>query len=223
LGCGTRMGNRPVRLAVRLTRRWALPASSHRTSHITELYPRRHGVWRRRSRRLKQARCRSYASAQEHRRSLKVETRVRTPLGVLTVEPQVGTAFVALTWGFLVSGDHLVVSGSCLAVQPMMGRGPEIVPTRRATIRRLPSRAAAGGGLALVQRRSGPLPLLPRPCWPHSAQRAVYVPGRRRRTRVSAFGSSMAAAASVGERSAALSALSRRPMTRSLVSGNRWL
>jgi hypothetical protein len=61
-------------------------------------------------------------------RSLKVETRVRTPLGVLTVEPQVAARFVSLTWGFLVSGDHLVVSGSCHSVQPMMGRGPEIVP-----------------------------------------------------------------------------------------------
>jgi hypothetical protein len=59
-------------------------------------------------------------------RSLKVETRVRTPLGVLTVEPQVVARFVPLTWGFLVLGDHLVVSGSCHAVRPMMGRGPEI-------------------------------------------------------------------------------------------------
>jgi hypothetical protein len=56
-------------------------------------------------------------------------------------KPQVGTAFVALAWGFLVSGDHLVVSGSCHAVQPMIGRSPEIVPncaqivpTRQATI-----------------------------------------------------------------------------------------
>jgi hypothetical protein len=67
------------------------------------------------------------ASAEQRRRSLKVETRVRTPLGVLTVKPQVGTAFVALTWRFLVSRDHPVVSGSCHTVQPMMGRGPEIV------------------------------------------------------------------------------------------------
>ena len=61
-------------------------------------------------------------------RSLKVETRVRTPLGVHTVEPQVAARFASLTWGFIVSGDHLVVSGSCHAVQPMMGRGPDIVP-----------------------------------------------------------------------------------------------
>jgi hypothetical protein len=74
-------------------------------------------------------------------RSLKVETRVRTPLGVLSVEPQVAARCVSLTWGLLVSGDHLVVSGSCHAVQPMMGCGPEIVPncaqivpTRQATI-----------------------------------------------------------------------------------------
>ena len=60
-------------------------------------------------------------------RSLKVETRVRTPLGVHS-KPQVAARFVSLTWGFLVSGDHLVVSGSCHSVQPMKGRGPEIVP-----------------------------------------------------------------------------------------------
>jgi hypothetical protein len=75
-----------------------------------------------------QAKCTQWVSINDSDRSLKVETRVRTPLGVLTIKPQVGTAFVALTWRFLVSGDHLVVSGSCQAVQPMMGRGPEIVP-----------------------------------------------------------------------------------------------
>jgi hypothetical protein len=92
-------------------------------------------------------------------RSLKVETRVRTPLGVLDLEPQVAVRFVSLTWGFLVSGGHLVVSGSCHAVQPMMGRGPEIVPncaqivpSHQATSRRLPSRAGAGGqGRALAR------------------------------------------------------------------------
>jgi hypothetical protein len=63
---------------------------------------------------------------------------------VLTVEAQVAA------WGFLVS-DHLVVSGSCNAVQPMMGRGPEtvpnsahIVPAHRTRIRRLTSHSAAG-------------------------------------------------------------------------------
>jgi hypothetical protein len=45
-------------------------------------------------------------------------------LGVLTVEAQVAAGFVPLTWGFLVSGDHLVVSGSCYAVPPMMGPWP---------------------------------------------------------------------------------------------------
>ena len=48
-------------------------------------------------------------------RPLKVATRVRIPLGVLTVEPQVAARFVPLSWGFLVSDDHLVVSGSCHA------------------------------------------------------------------------------------------------------------
>jgi hypothetical protein len=73
-------------------------------------------------------------------RSLKVATRVRIPLGVLTVEPPVAAPFVPLIWGFLVSDDHLVVSGSCHAVQPMMGcalRLCPIVPTHRTRIRRL--------------------------------------------------------------------------------------
>jgi hypothetical protein len=93
-----------------------------------------------------------------------VETRVRTPLGVPTVEPQLAARFVSLTRDFLVSGDHLVVSGSCHAVQPMMGRGPEIVPncaqivpTGRATIRRLPSCSslvAKGGRLPPPKRTS---------------------------------------------------------------------
>jgi hypothetical protein len=81
------------------------------------------------------------------------------PVGVLDLEPQVAARFVSLTWGFLVSGGHLVVSGSCHAVQPMMGRGPEIVPncaqivpSHQATSRRLPSRAGAGGqGRALAR------------------------------------------------------------------------
>jgi hypothetical protein len=49
-------------------------------------------------------------------------------LGVLTVEPPVAAPFVPLIWGFLVSDDHLVVSGSCHAVQPMMGCALRLCP-----------------------------------------------------------------------------------------------
>jgi hypothetical protein len=49
-----------------------------------------------------------------------VETRVRTPLGVHAEKPQVGAGIWPLTWGFVVSGDHLVASGSYHAVQPVM-------------------------------------------------------------------------------------------------------
>jgi hypothetical protein len=58
-------------------------------------------------------------------RSLKVATRVRIPLGVLAVKPQVGAAIWSLTWGFFVSGGHVVVSGSYHAVQPVMWRGAQ--------------------------------------------------------------------------------------------------
>jgi hypothetical protein len=39
-------------------------------------------------------------------RSLKVETRVRTPLGVLVEKPQVGARRWPLTWGFAAVGGH---------------------------------------------------------------------------------------------------------------------
>src|ERR687898_2229496 len=60
-----------------------------------------------------QGTCGSQDAVRTRLRPLKVATRVRIPLGVLTVEPQVAARFVPLSWGFLVSDDHLVVYGSC--------------------------------------------------------------------------------------------------------------
>jgi hypothetical protein len=77
-------------------------------------------------------------------------------------------------------------------------------------------------GRMMIQRKSGALSFPPRSLLPLLVRRAGYVPGPSRRTPGLASGSSMAVVASAGWGSAARSALSRRLMTRSLVSGNRW-
>lgn len=73
--------------------------------------------------------------------------------------------------------------------------------------------------VTMVQRRSGSLSLPPRPFWLRLVGRAGYVPGRICLAPGLGFGLSMLV---VGWGSAARRAWSRRLMTRSLVSGNRW-
>jgi hypothetical protein len=76
--------------------------------------------------------------------------------------------------------------------------------------------------VTMVQRRSGSLSLPRTSFWLYLVRRAGYVPGRSRRTPVVVSALSLLAVVPVGWGSAARSAWSSRPMTRSLVSGNRW-